>query len=107
MTGLELTISSSAGAIVGLAARELPRIIMENVLRLPKREKKTEANGNGHRLQLRDDVKEVFVDTLKQDILPVLNQQVKILEALSNTNTQMKDGILILVERSNRMKGGR
>jgi len=103
MTGGESAIVSAAGIIVGLTLREIPSIIAEKVLlRKHKQTDEQKANGNGKRLEMRGDMKEVFVDTLKQDILPVLNRQTEILEAIAETNGQMKDGILVLVDRGKR-----
>ena len=93
-------IVSVSGIIIGMVARELPSIIMEKVLMRKNHSKPEQSNGT--RLQLRDDVKDVFIDTLKQDVLPVLNQQTSILEKIAETNSQMKDGILILVDRGKR-----
>jgi hypothetical protein len=105
MTGMEGTIVAVAGTICGLTIRELPAIILEKVFMYPHKTKKGEVvstNGSAARIQLREDVKEVFVDTLKQDILPVLNQQTMILSQIAKTNSDMKDGILVLVDRGNK-----
>lgn len=105
MTGGEGAIVSAASIIVGLTLRELPRIIMERVLlrKSHKEEPVTGVNGNGgRRLELRTDVEKVFVDTLERDIKPVLERQTEILGQIAETNSQMKDGILILVDRGKR-----
>jgi len=107
MTGSEGLIISAAGVIVGMTVRELPRIVLEKVLlrRQPKSaEPPLYVNGNGKRLELRGDVEKVFVDTLSRDILPVLNQQTAILGQIAETNSQMKDGILILVDRGSKRR---
>jgi hypothetical protein len=90
MTGGEATLVMVAGVIVGGVVREIPGIIFERMLKLKR-------NGTGNAgYATHNAIKEIFVDTLKADVMPLLQRQTDILEEMAKSNSGMKDSLLVL-----------
>lgn len=99
MTGSEATLMAASGTLLGIVLREVPRIVMEKIF---LRKQPESSNGNGKRLELRADMKEIFVDILARDIAPIMNRQTEILGQIATTNESMAQHIAILVDRGER-----
>jgi hypothetical protein len=80
----------------GVVIREVPKVVLEKVF-MKQPTKGTLPNGNGLASATRRDVREVFDETLKAEVTPMLSQQTKILEAIAETNARMSEGITKLV----------
>ena len=92
MTPFDKIIVAIAIFLIGIITREGFRLLFDRIL-------KKNGNGNGvvkYLYVTRNDVKEVFEDTLKADILPLLNRQTDILQSLAITSSTLKDSMLRL-----------
>ena len=83
--------------VLGCVSKEGFRILFDRIF---NKRNGNGGNGNGYTRYppyvTRDDVKEVFEDTLKADILPLLMRQTDILSSLANTTSTLKDSVVRL-----------
>jgi hypothetical protein len=96
MAGYETYITSVGWFFAGVVLREMPKIVLEKIL-MRNGKQTAIPNGNGLPNSARRDVKEVFEDTLKADVLPILQQQSETLKSIAETNSKMSEGISRLV----------
>jgi|SRR5579859_1560405 len=106
MTPGELAIVAPISAGIGAVAREIFKYGIKKILRMDEPTVSVSVTAppvnavpggtNGISSSYRREVKEVFEDTLKADVLPILENQTRILQSMGDSQKDIRDGILKL-----------